>query len=120
MEVTLVSNDNQQFIIDYEVAEKSETIKNVFLESSNNSVIPLPDVDGKTLSYIVNYLNTSEFPVLNDGSEVDTKTLFSIILGANYLDIKELLDIACQKVAEMIKGKTPDEIRKQFNIEKEN
>jgi S-phase kinase-associated protein 1 len=35
---------------------------------------------------------------------------------ANYLNINNLLDLACQAVADMITGKTPEEIRKIFNI----
>ena len=42
--------------------------------------------------------------------------LFEIIQGANYLDIASLLDLSCAKVASLIKGKTPEEIRKTFNI----
>merc|ERR1719263_1061636 len=42
--------------------------------------------------------------------------LFELILAANYLDIKPLLDLTCAQVASMIKGRTPDEIRKIFNI----
>jgi len=36
--------------------------------------------------------------------------------AANYLNIEPLLDLACATVAGMIKGKTPEEIRTQFNI----
>ncbi|GJN34496.1 hypothetical protein PR202_gb23160 [Eleusine coracana subsp. coracana] len=39
-----------------------------------------------------------------------------IVKAANYLDIKLLLDLTCQTVADMIKGKTPEEIRSTFNI----
>ncbi|KAJ3672390.1 hypothetical protein LUZ60_007111 [Juncus effusus] len=48
--------------------------------------------------------------------KVDQATLFDLILAANYLNIKGLLDLTCQTVADMIKGKTPEEIRKTFNI----
>lgn len=48
--------------------------------------------------------------------DVDQEMLFEIILAANYLDIKALLDVGCKTVADMIKGKQPEEIRKMFNI----
>lgn len=48
----------------------------------------------------------------------DTKALNleTLLQAANYLDIKGLLDVTCKTVANMIKGKTPEEIRKTFNI----
>ncbi|KAI9762334.1 MAG: alpha 1,2 mannosyltransferase [Chaenotheca gracillima] len=49
--------------------------------------------------------------------QVDQEMLFEIILFANYLDIKALLDVGCKTVANMIKGKSPEEIRKTFNIQ---
>ena len=48
---------------------------------------------------------------------VDQEFLFELILAANYMDIKPLLDLTCATVASMIKGKTPDEIQKHFNID---
>eukprot|EP01094_Clydonella_sp_ATCC50884_P006971 TRINITY_DN1615_c0_g1_i1.p3 TRINITY_DN1615_c0_g1~~TRINITY_DN1615_c0_g1_i1.p3 ORF type:complete len:114 (-),score=36.68 TRINITY_DN1615_c0_g1_i1:111-452(-) len=41
---------------------------------------------------------------------------YDLLQAANYLDIKSLLDLTCKTVANMIKGKTPEEIRKTFNI----
>ena len=48
---------------------------------------------------------------------VDQEMLFEIILAANYLDIKALLDVGCKTVANMIKGKNPEEIRTTFNVQ---
>merc|ERR1711959_67754 len=48
--------------------------------------------------------------------KVDNSTLFDLILAANYLNITQLLDLTCEKVAEMIKNKTAEEIRSHFNI----
>ena len=49
--------------------------------------------------------------------KVDQETLFNLILAANYLDIKGLLHVTCGKVADMMKNKTAEEIRKTFNIQ---
>lgn len=46
----------------------------------------------------------------------DLEVVFDIIMAANYLDIKSLLDLSCAKIATLIRGKTPEEIRKTFNI----
>jgi len=46
----------------------------------------------------------------------DLEEIFDIIMAANYLDIKSLLDLSCAKIATLIRGKTPEEIRKTFGI----
>jgi len=47
----------------------------------------------------------------------DQEMLFELVLAANNLDIPSLLDLTCAKVASIIKGKTPEEIRETFNID---
>ncbi|CAN0893408.1 SCF ubiquitin ligase complex protein SKP1a [Linum grandiflorum] len=42
--------------------------------------------------------------------------LFDLILAADYLNIKELLDLTCRRASHMISEKTTEEMRKIFNI----
>jgi S-phase kinase-associated protein 1 len=41
-----------------------------------------------------------------DFVDLEQVLLFELILAANYMDIKPLLDLTCATVASMIKGKT--------------
>jgi S-phase kinase-associated protein 1 len=42
--------------------------------------------------------------------------LFDLLVASNYLNYGYLCEAACQFVADMIKGKTPEQIRQTFNI----
>ncbi|KAG0045555.1 hypothetical protein BGZ83_009249 [Gryganskiella cystojenkinii] len=137
MTITLTSLDNQEFKVDKEVAERSILIKNMIEDvGESDAPIPLPNVSSAVLAKVIEYCeHHRNDPVQvqdetddprkrsNDIEEWDMKfmqveqeMLFEIILAANYLDIKPLLDVGCKTVANIIKGKTPEEIRKAFNI----
>ena len=97
--------------------------------------VPLPNVSAKILARVIEYCQEHVKGEAKDEAgkaaksedelkawdaeftKVDQGTLFELILAANYLNIKPLLDLTCLTVANMIKGKTPEEIRKTFNIE---
>ncbi|KAA8528771.1 hypothetical protein F0562_036126 [Nyssa sinensis] len=130
--ITLKSSDGETFEVDEIVALESQTIKHMIEDDCADNGIPLPNVTSKILSKVIEYCKKHvEAPKSEDRStgvdddlkafdaefvKVDQGTLFDLILAANYLNIKSLLDLTCQTVADMIKGKTPEEIRKTFNI----
>jgi S-phase kinase-associated protein 1 len=136
--VTLMSQEGDEFQVTTQVAQMSETVKNLIEDIGSEGSIPLPNVTSKILAKVVEYCKWhTENPTViseesKDGEEpartddicawdldfckVDQPTLFELVLAANYLDIKELLDLTCKTIANMIKGKTPEEIRKTFNI----
>ncbi|MCL7025654.1 hypothetical protein MKW94_027136 [Papaver nudicaule] len=133
--VTLKSSDGETFDVDEAVALESQTIKHMIEDDCADNGIPLPKVTSKILAKVVEYCKkhvesraaqgdstdknkTDELKTWEaEFVKVEQSELFDLILAANYLNIKELLDLTCQTVADMIKGKTPEEIRKTFNIE---
>ncbi|GFR46832.1 hypothetical protein Agub_g8468 [Astrephomene gubernaculifera] len=132
--VKLMSSDAQMFEVDEDVAFQSQTVKNLVEDAGTDDAIPLPNVSGRILAKVIEYSKyhveaekkgADEKPAKSEEDvkrwdeefvKVDQATLFDLILAANYLNIKGLLDLTCQTVAQMIKGKTPEEIRKHFNI----
>ncbi|OVA13004.1 SKP1 component [Macleaya cordata] len=125
--ITLKSSENGIFYVDEAVALKSQTIKHIIEDGCANDGIPLPNVTSNILAKVIKYCKKHVETSSNEEDEdlkawdaefvnVDQRTLFDLILAANYLDIKNLLDLTCQTVVDMIKGKTPEEIRQTFNI----
>ncbi|XP_050738997.1 S-phase kinase-associated protein 1 isoform X1 [Eriocheir sinensis] len=137
--IKLQSSDGDTFDVDVEIAKQSVTIKTMLedlgMDEDEEEVVPLPNVNAAILKKVIQWCTYhKDDPPLPDDDDnkekrtddisswdadflkVDQGTLFELILAANYLDIKGLLDVTCKTVANMIKGKTPDEIRKTFNI----
>lgn len=48
--------------------------------------------------------------------DVDVNTIFDILISAQNLEIKVLMDLCCDKVGNLIKGKQPEELRTLFEI----
>jgi len=141
--ITLISagDQPQTFQIDKGWACMSQLVKNIIEGDAQATEIQVKQVDADTLELIVAYLSQhkgtppSEIakPIRSvkmekivedpwDASFIDglaKRQLFQLILGANYMDCKSLLHLGCAKVATMIKGKSPEEI-KQILGEEEN
>ena len=75
---------------------------------------PPPEIEKPLRS---NNLSDVTTPWYSEFVNLDQEILFELILAANYLDIKSLLELSCAKVASSIKSRSIPEIRKYLNIE---
>jgi|JI6StandDraft_1071083.scaffolds.fasta_scaffold19227_2 S-phase kinase-associated protein 1 len=142
--VVIKSNDSKRFEIEEAVAKKSQLLKNMiegtpirYVDTGAEEEIFLPNVKGSVLSkvfaYCEHYRDTEpkeiEKPLPKNTltdlvsawdeqfiSQGTQEEILELILASNYLDIKSLLELSCAKVATMIKGKSPEEIRETFGI----
>ena len=51
-----------------------------------------------------------------ENGSFDDDMLLNVLMGANYMENKPLMDLACHKVRKCVEGKTPEQIREEFNI----
>ena len=87
----------------------------MFLEYCSYHKDKLPEDISKPLrSANLSECNVCEWDI--EYVNIEKEILFELILAANYMDIKPLLDLCCAKVASMIRGKTVEQIRSEFNI----
>ncbi|KAK9722479.1 hypothetical protein K7432_002668 [Basidiobolus ranarum] len=134
--IILTSSEGTEFVVGPEVIEKSTLIK-LMLEDvgdcNGDTAIPLSNVSGPILTKVIEYcIHHQEDPTESDDDRPNTsedisewdyefcqvgqETLFELILAANYLEIKSLLSLTCRTVANIIQGRSPEEIRKVFKI----
>ncbi|XP_021809114.1 SKP1-like protein 1A [Prunus avium] len=140
--ITLKTKDGEIFEVEEAVAMQSQTIKHMVEDNCADGTIPLPNVTSNILAKVIEYCRKHNEEAADgenkedilkkatDGDNkedslkdwdakfmtVDQETLYHLIMAANYLDIKSLLDLIVQTVADMIKGKMPEEIRETFKI----
>ncbi|KAK9284225.1 hypothetical protein L1049_023394 [Liquidambar formosana] len=98
--ITLKTSDGHLFDVDEAVAMEFATVKSYFDgdDVSRDTPMPLP--------------NVSNFVRHEDKNDIK-----ELILAANYLNIKDLLDFLNQTVADLIANKSVEFVREFFNIE---
>ncbi|ANQ08926.1 Skp1 family protein [Plasmodium coatneyi] len=135
--IKLVSFEGDEFIVDKYTASMSTVILNILeVMTAEEDTIPLPNIKTPILKKIIEYM---EYHINNPADEIpkplitsnlqdvvsiwdydfvntDKETLYELIEASNYLDIKPLLDLTCGKIASMMKDKTTEEIRAEFDI----
>lgn len=132
--IALRSQDGEVFQVPRATALMSVTVRNVIEDVDDAGAVPV-SVDSRTLASVLQYCNfrahaeegtdhlgNARPPVTVENfnaaflEELKTEELFRVILAANLLDIPCLLDLGCKKVADMIRGRSTEQIRLLFGI----
>uniref|UniRef100_A0A8C5KKQ7 S-phase kinase-associated protein 1 n=1 Tax=Jaculus jaculus TaxID=51337 RepID=A0A8C5KKQ7_JACJA len=140
--IKLQSSDGEISEVDVEISKQSVTIKTMLEDlgmddEGDDDSVPLPNVNATILKKVIQWCNhhKDDPPPPEDDEnkekwtddilvwdqeflKVDQGTLFELILAANYLDIKGLLDVTCKPVTFNIKNDFTEE--EQAQMHKEN
>ncbi|CAA7048218.1 unnamed protein product [Microthlaspi erraticum] len=115
--IVLKSSDGETFEVEEAVALQSQTISHMVEDDCVENGVPLANVTSNILVKVIEYCR-KHVPVIPDGDgaspssseeelktwdakfieEIDQSTLFHLILAANFLNIKGLLDLTCQPI----------------------
>ncbi|XP_057427728.1 SKP1-like protein 1A [Lotus japonicus] len=105
----------------------SPTLKSLIREKGvdGDNKINLPNISIETMCKINEYVKKhaeAVDPAKNldawdeEFIKVDLNTLFNLIEATHYLKIQNLIDLGCKTVANMMRGKTTEQMRQTFNI----
>ncbi|XP_057471175.1 SKP1-like protein 11 [Actinidia eriantha] len=118
--------NNEEFVVDEHVALQSVTIKNMVDSDCAGEVIPVPTISGEILALVIEYCKNHANPSASEDDlkkadagfvDKDIYTLIDLVLAANFLDIKGLLEVTSQKIADSIKDLPHQDVREIFQVE---
>jgi len=133
--IKLISKDGKEFLVEKDYAMISNLVKTSLDSDTSASDLPMPGVRGEVLGQVVEFMKhhrgvepaPPEKPLRSkemrdvckdpwDADFIDNfsdnrQVLFDLILAANYMDIKSLLQLGCAKVAAIIKGTPLEKVK---------
>uniref|UniRef100_A0A0E0IH85 SKP1-like protein n=1 Tax=Oryza nivara TaxID=4536 RepID=A0A0E0IH85_ORYNI len=139
--VTLISSDGARFEVPEAAARLSQTLldemKKDDYRASNG--IPLPNVAGDVLAKVIEFCTkhaataaaiNADTPAKTSKEEeelmvksfddefilVDNHMLYGLLTAADAMRIQGLMDLACQRLVDMLKGKTSEQMRQTLGI----
>jgi len=134
------TSDGKIFSVDEDLIKISKTLSSLIEDLDDIAEpIPLDSISGETFEMIIEFLkhHKDDYRVFDEQEwfkeneelpewdqeflpgETNLKSMFSLITATNYLDIKSLLNMSCAYIANIIKSKEPEDIKKIFGIEGE-
>ncbi|KAK9906590.1 hypothetical protein WJX75_004619 [Coccomyxa subellipsoidea] len=145
--VILRSSDGADHVVSQEAASLSKTVQSLLeeLEAAKDGeesilIVPLPNVCDCTLRKVLQYCiqhtmsaqQVTEGPTPSDELKkremeawdrdyimVSTDELYHLVMAAHYLNVPGLLELCCEGIANLIRGKSPEHVRQCFGLVKD-
>jgi S-phase kinase-associated protein 1 len=141
--VRLISKEGEMFELPYNAIKNSALVSTMFdmdeAEDDENNIqeMPVPNVTSRILGKVVEFarhtleepMSEIEKPIIStvmseivqqwyaDFTDIEQEDLYAILLAANFMDYRQLLNLTCAKAASTIRGKTTEELCEQFGFE---
>lgn len=103
---TIVTNDGIIFNLDSKLREDCKMVSMIMEDCEEDGLVPLPNVNADVMKRII-FFHTS-------GYLEHHEDMINLMLACDYLNYDELLDYAARIVADSLKGKSVNEIRRFF------
>lgn len=138
--IKVISSDGEAFEMTEAAASMSRILLHMIEDGctgDGGAGISLPNVAGGALAKVIEYC-TKHATAAAEGSsssrkakeelkkfdvefmEVSIDMLYDLIMAANFMGVEGLLSLAAQRTAELIKGKSPEQIREMFGIKNDH
>lgn len=138
--ITFITSEGENFTVNKKAAMMNETVKNLVMDLDDQVSIPIPNLSKAMLLTIMewceHYANkSSESEEFEHDAEFDAKflddytrpkkdsksilnvdALVELLEAANFMSNRKLMDIVCSKAADCIRGKSIEEIQKDYGI----
>ncbi|XP_059517193.1 S-phase kinase-associated protein 1-like [Myotis daubentonii] len=122
--IKLQSSDGEIFEVDVEIAKQSVTIKTMLEDlgmddEGDDDPVPLPNVNAAISKKVIQCCthHKDDLPPPEDDENKEKRTYDIPVWDPEFLKVDQgTLSELILTVANMIKGKTPEEIRKTFHI----
>jgi len=128
--IKLQSAEGQVFEISAIAAQRSKLIENMLLTlgfDESDDPIHFSNITSEILQRVVEWCNQhvddltpiDKYVVSEWDAEfcnVPQDILFGMMIAADFLNIKDLYEATMKTVTDMIKGKTPEQLRELFNL----
>ncbi|KAJ2453345.1 hypothetical protein EV183_002300 [Coemansia sp. RSA 2336] len=132
--IRLEAFDGRLFAVDYATASMSSVISSVVEDLGVSSApIALPNVSGAILAKVIEYcvrhkddaVPSKRVGWMGDSRmsawdkqfvDIDDTTMLQLLYAADYLGVEPLVDLICQRIAQVIRDMPVEDIRQRYGV----